>query len=140
MIYKTFYQRLYISFCLLQAMDNQGRHRSISEISLGQLEQEIMNVLWQEKQARVREIYDKVKKKTKIAHTSVAVLLDRMHEKKVVSRRIETCKGGYRYIYCPVSDKEELQHAMLQGAVDRLIDKFGESATAYFNQRFGKKK
>ncbi|MBI5389660.1 BlaI/MecI/CopY family transcriptional regulator [Candidatus Woesearchaeota archaeon] len=107
---------------------------------LGPLEKEILELLWQKQQAKVRDIYDVLKKKRKVAHTSIAVLLDRLHERKLVKRSIETCRGGYRYVYSPASEKEDYQKAVLRNSVDNLIERFGNIATAYFDERFGKKR
>ena len=107
--------------------------------NVGPLEKAILEVLWKKKHAKVREIYDILKNNNKIAHTSVAVLLDRLHEQKLVTREVESCRGGYRYIYCPVSKKEDFQKQMLSKAVDSLIERFGNTAVSYFDERFGKK-
>lgn len=107
---------------------------------LGPLEKEILELLWKRGSARVRELYDILKDKRKVAHTSVAVLLDRLYERKLVTRKIETCRGGYRYIYYPTSEKEDFQKKALHIAVDNLIERFGDTATAYFNERFNKKR
>jgi predicted transcriptional regulator len=109
----------------------------ISQPILGPLEKEILELLWKKKKARVKEIHEILKDKRKVAHTSIAVMLDRLHEKKIVSREVENCRGGFRYIYFPTSEKKEYNNAILSHAVDKLIDKFGKSAVSYFNERFG---
>jgi predicted transcriptional regulator len=105
---------------------------------LGPLEKDILEVLWDKGKLRVRDIFDILKVDKKVAHTSVAVLLDRLHQKNLVTREIETCRGGYRYIYTPISNKEEFQKKIMQGAIDKLISQFGTAAVSYFDERFGR--
>ncbi len=107
--------------------------------SLGPLEKEMLEILWRKGGARVRELYDILKNKRKVVHTSVAVLLDRLHERRLVTRKVETCRGGYRYIYYPASEKEQFQRKELRTAVNNLIERFGDTATTYFDERFSKK-
>ena len=115
-------------------------NNKLSQKALSPLERKILEVLWKKGKGHVRDIYWSLKNKNKVAHTSVAVLLDRLHEKKLVSRAVERCKGGFRYLYYPTSKKEEYHKAVVQTAVDTLIERFGNTATTYFHERFGKKK
>lgn len=121
-------------------MKKQQNNEKVSQKALSPLEKKILEVLWKKGKGHVRDIYGSLKKKNKIAHTSVAVLLDRLHGKKLVSRAVERCKGGFRYLYYPTSKKEEYHKAVVQAAVDTLIERFGNTAMTYFHDRFGKKK
>lgn len=112
--------------------------RKTNALGLSPTEKAILDVLWRKRNARVREVYKLIKSRFPVAHTSVAVFLDRLYEKKIVTRKIESCRGGYRYLYSPSSSKDEFDRKSLQLAVDSLIDRFGQSAVAYFSERFGK--
>ncbi len=114
---------------------NMNKREKIRAGQLSPLEMDILEILWNKGQVRVRDIYDILKKKKKVAHTSVAVLLDRLHEKKHVCRKVETCRGGFRYIYSPSSGKEDFHKAVVRRAVDSLIERFGNAAISYFNER-----
>jgi len=118
-----------------------GKKIVFMEKQLSPLENDILELLWKQKHARVREIYDTLrKKKKKVAHTSVAVFLDRLYEKKLVKRDIETCRGGFRYMYTTATEKEDFHKAIVQRAVDSLIHRFGNTAISYFNERFSREK
>ncbi len=106
---------------------------------LSPLEDEILRVLWPDKSLKVREIYEILKKKNKLALSSVAVLLDRLYQRKIVGRKIETGRGGVRYIYFPLKNKNEFDRTIIERVVDGLISKFGDSALSYFDERFSKK-
>lgn len=110
------------------------------ETILSPLENDVLNVLWPDKSLRVREIYEKLKGKRKVALTSVAVILDRLHERSIVERKIETARGGLRYLYTPKQSKQEFEAKIIETAVNNLINSFGGTAVSYFNERFSKKK
>jgi len=110
------------------------------ETILSPLENDVLNVLWPDKSLRVREIYEKLKDKRKVALTSVAVILDRLHERSIVERKIETARGGLRYLYTPKQTKQEFDAQIIDTAVNKLINQFGNTAVSYFNDRFSKRK
>lgn len=107
---------------------------------LSPLEADVLRVLWPDKKMKVRQIYDVLKHKRKVALSSVAVILDRLHEKGVVNRDVETARGGMRYTYFPKQDRKQFEESVVETAVNKLIDAFGPTAVSYFNDRFGKKK
>jgi len=107
---------------------------------LSPLEQDILHVIWPDKKMRVRQIYEKLKGQRQLALSSVAVLLDRLHERGVVGRDQETGRGGVRYTYFPTSDKKNFEKSVVEGAVNKLIEKFGSTAVSYFNDRFARRK
>jgi predicted transcriptional regulator len=108
------------------------------ESALSPLELEALKILWEHKRMKVREIYEILKKNKKVALSSVAVIMDRLYEKGIVGREIETCKGGLRYIYFPLKDKKQLEKSIIENSVNGLIDKFGRAAVNYFNERFSR--
>ena len=107
---------------------------------LSPLEADVITILWKDrKELHVRHIHNKVKKKG-IALTSVAVALDRLHKKKLVTRKMKSCRGGYRYIYSASKDKKSLERSIVEDSVERLIDNFGSVAVSYFNEKFSRRK
>ena len=109
---------------------------------LGPLEYSVACVLWAcpERKLKVREIHRKVREslKKRVPLTSVAVMLDRLHKKGVVSRQAEAGLGGYHYLYSTKASKGEFERSVMEKAVDGMIEKFGTSAVSYFNERFSK--
>ena len=104
---------------------------------LSPLERNVLQVLWPNKELRVREIHSKLK--SKVAISSVAVICDRLNNKGIVARKVETARGGARYIYYPVQDKNAFEKSIVEKTVNKLIDSFGPNAVSYFNERFKKK-
>ncbi|MBI3037373.1 BlaI/MecI/CopY family transcriptional regulator [Candidatus Woesearchaeota archaeon] len=114
--------------------------KQLFDTVLSPLENDVLNELWPGRALRVREIYQKLKKGRKVALTSVAVILDRLFGKGVVDRKIETARGGLRYVYFPKKDRKQFEKSVVEEAVNKLIAKFGDVAVAYFNERFVKGK
>ncbi|MEW6721741.1 MAG: BlaI/MecI/CopY family transcriptional regulator [Candidatus Micrarchaeota archaeon] len=107
---------------------------------LSPLEATVLKALLPGKRMKVREIHESVSRKQKVVLTSVAVMLDRLHEKKLVGREVETCRGGTRYIYFLRKSPDEIEEEYLKGQVDSIISKFGDKAIAYFHRRFSEVK
>ena len=105
---------------------------------LSPLEGDVLKILWPSQKMRVREIHDKLKRK--VALSSVAVILDRLHDKHIVAREIETARGGVRYVYYPTKDRKAFEKSVVEKTVNKLIDTFGPTAVSYFNERFKPKR
>lgn len=113
--------------------------KGISSI-LSPLECDVLRVLWEKNDSKVREIHKALRKrKNQPALTSVAVILDRLHQKNIVSRTIKSGRGGGHYIYTSMP-KTEFEKSVIENIVDKLIDSFGEVAVNYFNKRFSRRK
>ncbi len=107
--------------------------------NLSPLESIVLDVLIDKKKTNAKEIYRIIRKKHKIALTSICVMLDRLHQKGIVSRKAESCKGGFRYLYSAKKDKKDYEIAVIDDIIKKLTRKFGSTAIAYFNEKFGKK-
>ena len=108
---------------------------------LSPLEDDVLKVLWRNDGGyRVREVHGVLKKRKKVALTSVAVILDRLHQKKIVTRKIKVGRGGEHYIYSCCSDRQKFQQTIVEKTVNKLIDNFGDVAVSYFHERFSKRR
>lgn len=108
------------------------------DILLSPLETQVLFILWKHKEMRVREIFLIVKKDKKVAITSIAVMLDRLHDKGIVERKVEKARGGVRYIYFPLKSRKELERCVIEDSVNSMIERFGDTAVSYFSERFKK--
>lgn len=118
---------------------------------LSPLESNVINILWGSAQStagmqerngcKVRDIHRSLKsRRQKVALTSVAVILDRLHDKGLVTRTAETGRGGIHYIYSAAKTREEFEKGAVATAVEGLVERFGPVAVNYFNERFGNDK
>ena len=111
-----------------------------AEIVLSPMESNILSALRTLKTGRVKNVHSRIRGKNKLALTSVAVGLDRLHKKELVSRVVELGRGGPHYIYSCDKSKEDFEKSVLEAAVDKLLENFGDTAVSYFNERFSKKR
>lgn len=117
-------------------LDKKGMHTLLSP-----LETDALLLLWKLEQARVRELHRLLRRNRQVALTSVAVILDRLYQKGIVSRIVETGRGGGHYIYYPKSSKKEFEESIIDHTVNKLMNNFGRVAANYFYKRFsGRKK
>ncbi len=106
---------------------------------LSPLESDVMHVLWPDRRMKVKQIYERLTGKRKVALSSVAVILDRLHERGIVGREMEPARGGVRYTYYPTGDRGMFEQSVVKDAVDKLIARYGKTAVAYFHERFNSK-
>lgn len=85
-------------------------------------ELEILQVLWELGEARVKDVHDRLQRRRKIGYTTVLKLMQIMHEKNLVSRQTE----GKGHIYTPSVEKESVQDNFL----NKIIDKVYKGSTA----------
>ncbi len=113
------------------------KHKS-PVLRLSPLENDVIECLWAKERMYVRDIYNCLKAERKVALTSIAVILDRLHKKGFVKRTVETSRGGFRYLYSASKNEKECERTLVENAVNSLISKFGKTALSYFNERFQK--
>ncbi len=106
---------------------------------LSPLEAKVLTVLVKGKDMKTKDVHAVISGSQKVALTSIAVMLDRLYEKGLVDRKIETCRGGTRYIYFLNKSPAQIEEDHLKMQVDNIISKFGTKAINYFNKRFSKK-
>jgi len=103
------------------------------EAFLGPLEASIIGVIWnsEKKPLRVREVYEKLKKKKNIAYTTVMSTMDRLYDKSLLDRRIEKGKGGLFYVYWPRLEEQNFKKSAVREVINSLVENFGQIVTNY---------
>lgn len=94
--------------------------------SLGALEQKVMDIVWENKQCCVRDVIEKLGKK--LAYTTVATILQRLHDKGLLNRKEN--KSGY--VYSPKLSKESYSKNIAQSFLKKFIGSYGNTAIASF--------
>lgn len=94
---------------------------------------EILEILWQKKEATAQLVNDKLNEKKDVSYTGTLKLLQLMHQKGLLARR----KEGRSHIYVPVIKESDAKASLL----DRFISTtFGGSARNLMMQLLGNKK
>lgn len=93
---------------------------------LGNLEAEVMEVVWAEEDVSVREVHRRLERKRPIAYTTVMTTLVRLARKRLLARRM--VDSAYRY--SPVVSREQLAGVVVDSVIDGLLEGFGRTAVS----------
>ena len=96
-------------------------------------ELEILQVLWRNSIATVREVHEELSKTKDVGYTTTLKLMQIMHEKGLVKRDEST----RTHVYQSAVNRENTQKHMLNRMIDSL---FGGSATQLVLQALGENK
>ncbi|PIR79868.1 MAG: hypothetical protein COU25_02985 [Candidatus Levybacteria bacterium CG10_big_fil_rev_8_21_14_0_10_35_13] len=102
--------------------------------SLGQLEQRVMDIVWEKKLCSTREILIVLKKERKIAYTTVATILQRLHHKELLNRE----KKNNGYIYFPKLTREKYTKNIARLFLKNFVGSFGNIGIASFAESVDK--
>ena len=83
--------------------------------SLGKLEREIMETIWQSGEISVRHAFDVLNQR--IAYTTIMTTLDRLYKKGFLERR----KVGRAFLYQPLYSREELERNIAENVIGNLL-------------------
>src|SRR3972149_5541582 len=103
--------------------------KSLAKV-LGDLEADVMETLWNLQEAQVRDIHKEVSKKRKVAVTTVATILDRLHGKGFVKRTLRKSRGMY-YEYRPLITRKQLDNTVVRDVLKGLFETFSEPVVSY---------
>jgi BlaI family penicillinase repressor len=84
-------------------------------------ELEIMKVVWARRAATVRDVYEDLRSKRRIAYTTVMTMMNILERKGHLKKQTE----GRSFLYQPVRPKRQVVGAMVREFLDRV---FGGSA------------
>ena len=93
-------------------------------------ELEILQILWQNGTATVRDVHEELAKSKDVGYTTTLKLMQIMHDKGLVKRD----ESMRTHIYQPAVNKERTQKHLLEKMIDSL---FGGSSTQLVLQALG---
>ncbi len=94
---------------------------------VGELESDVLKALGKKGQATAGDITEVLQKRREIAYTTVSTTLDRLYKKRLVNRKALPGPSGTKYLFS-LGTNERLKRRMVDLAIDRLTDAFGETA------------
>jgi BlaI family penicillinase repressor len=81
-------------------------------------ELEILKVLWERKEASVREVFEEMSPDAGIVQNTVQAFLRTMEDKGLVRHRTV----GRTFIYQPIPQREETEKRLVSGVLQRVFD------------------
>jgi predicted transcriptional regulator len=95
----------------------------------GTLEADIMELVWERKQASARDIFEALRDKgQRISYGATKTVLDRLVKKQVLTRSMDS----NQYIYQACLDRAEFERSAIREIVDGLFAGFGAPVYAQF--------
>lgn len=84
------------------------RGGAVSSYPVTELQLAILDVLWEEGEASVVDIHDRLREDRRVAQSTIATLLTRLEDRGFVDYREE----GRKYLYRAAVEREELRRSM----------------------------
>ena len=94
---------------------------------LGELESDVMSVVWEKREATVQDVKDALAPTRPLAYTTVMTVMSRLAEKGLLNRY----KEGRAYVYTPADSQEKVAGSLLRSLVRRLYDGAAAAAIAH---------
>ena len=86
--------------------------------TLTKQELEIMKIVWNRKNATVRDVYEALREQRQIAYTTVMTMMKILEKKKFLKKTLQ----DRAFVYQPVRPKEQVIRTMVQDFVTRVFD------------------
>lgn len=100
----------------------------MTQKSMSELEQELMNIIWECGDCSVRNVLERLNRKKKLAYTTIATILQRLYEKGLVARTDK----DFVIRYSPKLSKKDYSKSMAKSFIAKFMSVFGDAAIASF--------
>jgi predicted transcriptional regulator len=95
---------------------------------MSELEQEVMDIIWNLKEVQVRDVLEKMQTKKNLAYTTIATIFNRLEHKGLLNKNMR----GSAYLYSPKVTKESYLESMAKTFLGKFISSYGSVAIASF--------
>lgn len=111
------------------------KRKQVTGKVLGELESEIMEIIWRQKDAvAVKDITEILSKKRQIAYTTVMTIMTRLANKGVLIRHL----SGPSYLYKPKVTKEQFIAKAVHTIFSLTVSTLGEEVLTHFMKEIQK--
>lgn len=95
---------------------------------LGDLETDIMEILWKQNEMTVHDVHKKILSQRSIAYTTVMTVMSRLEEKGLLRR----VKEGNVFVYSPSIAKEQFTLSTVKKVINEILADFSTPALSSF--------
>lgn len=95
---------------------------------LGDLEVEIMEIVWAKGEQTGRQVYDRIKENRNIAYTTVMTVMSRLADKGLLAKT----KQGAAFVYRATTTRDEFTQSTLKKVINELVRDFVTPAISQF--------
>jgi predicted transcriptional regulator len=89
-----------------------------SSAGLGELETDVMKIVWTGDWTSVRDVYEALRRERSIAYTTVMTVMGRLHDKDMLDRK----QDGRTYLYRARQTRGQVARSFMQKMLERLFD------------------
>lgn len=100
---------------------------------LGDLEADVMKIVWKDQSVTVRDVYEKLRLEKKLAYTTVMTIMTRLAEKGLLNKEPQ----GNAYIYSPTVSEADFAKMVVSEVLDGLLEEFAEPAISHMVDKLG---
>jgi len=91
---------------------------------LGELESEIMNIMWKKKRATARTIYSLLNSRHSISRSKVNATMNALCKKGLLCSTIRKGRGGLKYVYKVKVPRSRFEREVVETVVGSLLRSF----------------
>ena len=95
---------------------------------LGDLEADIMQVIWSTEETTVRQVYDRLQSRREIAYTTVMTVMSRLAAKGLLIKRME----GTAFVYRAAISQEDFTQSTVGKVIAELLADFAGPVISQF--------
>lgn len=95
---------------------------------MSELEQEVMDIIWNLKEVQVRDVLEKMQTKKSLAYTTIATIFNRLEHKGLLNKSVR----GSAYLYSPKVTKESYLESIAKSFLGKFVSSYGTVAIASF--------
>ena len=100
---------------------------------LGDLEAEVMKIVWKADRVTVRDVYEKLRPEKNLAYTTIMTIMSRLAEKGLLKREPQ----GNAYVYSPTISESDFAKQVVSEVLDGLLEEFSEPAISHMVDKLG---
>lgn len=92
--------------------------KKLSDIRLGRLEMQIMNVVWDKGNATVHDVKDAISRGRKPAYSTILTMMRKLEVKGYLSHDVD----DRTYVYRPIISRQTVRQGVIGDLLDRLFE------------------
>lgn len=100
---------------------------------LGDLEADIMKVVWKRDRVTVRDVYEQLRLEKTLAYTTIMTIMGRLAEKGLLQKEPQ----GNAFVYTPTISEVEFAKKVVSEVLDGLMEEFAEPAISHMVDKLG---
>lgn len=101
----------------------------------GDLEADIMKIVWDSEKVTVRDVYEELRLDRKLAYTTVMTIMNRLVDKKLLKRE----SRGNAFDYTATVSRNEFATQVVSEVLDGLLEDFADPALSHIVESLGSK-